>query len=141
MLAGLALFGCSRPAEPAAGGGASLVVSVSGIASAKGSIMVAVCDRAGFLKQCAYNQVEPAKAEAGGKVQLNFAQLAPGAYAVMVYHDENGNRRFDTAANGIPLEGYGFSRNASGHRGPPSFDDAMITIRLGANQAAIELVY
>lgn len=45
-----------------------------------------------------------------------------GTYAIAVYHDENGNRKFDRTLLGLPAEGYGFSRNPAGLIAPPSFD-------------------
>jgi uncharacterized protein (DUF2141 family) len=41
----------------------------------------------------------------------------------------------------MPLEGWGFSRNARGHYGPPAFDDARIEIKAGANDIALDMVY
>jgi uncharacterized protein (DUF2141 family) len=46
-----------------------------------------------------------------------FDGIPAGKYAVVVYHDENANGHFDQNAFGLPLEGYGFSRNAA-----PLFD-------------------
>ena len=39
-------------------------------------------------------------------------------------HDEDGDGQFDTGFLGIPNEGYGFSSDARGTMGPPSFDSA-----------------
>lgn len=73
--------------------------------------------------------------------ELNFAGVAPGTYAVMVFHDENNNGKLDQAANGMPLEGYGFSRNARGHWGPPNFEAARFDIKPGANGITLDMVY
>ena len=72
---------------------------------------------------------------------LKFPGVTPGSYAVMVYHDENMNGRLDKSANGMPQEGWGFSRNARGHYGPPTFDDARIDIKAGNNDVALDMVY
>ena len=50
-----------------------------------------------------------------------FKDLPAGKYAVVVYHDENGNGHFDQNAFGMPLEGYGFSKNAAPLFDAPSF--------------------
>ncbi len=47
-----------------------------------------------------------------------------GEYAVKVFHDANGNDNLDTNFFGIPTESYGFSNDARGMFGPPSFEDA-----------------
>lgn len=52
-----------------------------------------------------------------------------GTYALSVFHDENGNGELDTGMFGIPKEGYGFSNNASGMFGPPSFEDSSFEVK------------
>jgi uncharacterized protein (DUF2141 family) len=48
---------------------------------------------------------------------------------VAVHHDENGNRKMDANALGIPKEGYGASRNPKSRFGPPSFSDARMRLK------------
>lgn len=122
---------------PAPAGTATLHVNLTGVAGEKGMLMGAICNAESFLKQCQYFAEQPA----GATHELKFTGVAPGSYAVMVYHDENGNGKLDQAANGMPLEGYGFSRNARGHWGPPSFEDARFDIKPGANDIALDMVY
>ena len=43
---------------------------------------------------------------------------------VPLYNDENMNGKLDTNWLGIPTEGYGFSNDAKGMLGPPSFSAA-----------------
>jgi uncharacterized protein (DUF2141 family) len=43
---------------------------------------------------------------------------------VASYHDENDNGKLDTNAFGLPTEGYGFSNDAQGTLGPPSYTQA-----------------
>lgn len=47
--------------------------------------------------------------------------LPAGTYAVSLFQDENGNGKLDTADFGIPTEKYGFSKDAEGVMGPPSY--------------------
>ena len=61
-----------------------------------------------------------------GNVQTKFEGLPKGEYAVSVYHDANLNEELDTNMMGIPKESYGFSNNAKGFMGPPSFEDAKV---------------
>ena len=56
-----------------------------------------------------------------GIAELIFEGLKPGIYAISFYHDENGNGAFDKGFLGIPMEPYGFSNDARGLMGPPSF--------------------
>jgi uncharacterized protein (DUF2141 family) len=76
---------------------------------------------------------EKAFQKAAGQISRNnrrtatcvFRNVPAGRYAVAVGHDENGNRRMDRNAVGIPSEGWGTSRDAPARFGPPSFDDAV----------------
>lgn len=70
-----------------------------------------------------------------GRASVTFRDLLPGRYAVAVLHDENENAKMDFNFLGMPLEGYGFSNDASAPFGPPSFDAA--AFRLGARASAV----
>ena len=48
--------------------------------------------------------------------------------AIAAYHDANRNDRLDRNALGIPSERYGFTNNARGVTGPPTFEDAVVPI-------------
>lgn len=54
------------------------------------------------------------------KKTIQFTNLPPGKYAVVVYHDENENKKLDSNAFHIPEEGYGLSLNPKIF-GPPQF--------------------
>lgn len=136
-LAGAATAYAFGVRQPAATGTATVNVTLGGVAGQRGALMGAICNKNSFLKACQYFAVQPAIA---GNV-LKFPGVTPGSYAVMVYHDENLNGRLDKSANGMPQEGWGFSRNARGHYGPPTFDDARIDIEPGTNDIALDMVY
>ena len=44
------------------------------------------------------------------------------------FHDADSDGRLNTNLLGIPTEGFGFSNGAIGFMGPPSFDEAAVTI-------------
>ena len=58
------------------------------------------------------------------QVSVVIDSLAYGEYAVRVFHDENRNGKLDTNFLGIPSEDYGYSNDASGWFGPPSWEKA-----------------
>ena len=58
------------------------------------------------------------------QARCDFEDIAPGAYALAVIHDENMNGKLDTNWLGIPTEGYGFSNDAKPLLGAPSFSAA-----------------
>jgi uncharacterized protein (DUF2141 family) len=48
--------------------------------------------------------------------------------AIAAYHDANGNKELDKNSFGIPSERYGYSNNARGVTGPPTFEESVVTI-------------
>lgn len=74
-----------------------------------------------------------------GRAVAMFHDLTPGAYAVAVYHDANGNHEFDQGILGIPLEDFGFSSGARAFLGPPSFADAAFDVQLSGTRIEIPL--
>ncbi len=121
-------------------GGADLTVLIQGAQSDAGTVAVTLFDRAeGFPMDASKAQrVQWAKlTERQAKVL--FAELAPGTYAVAVFHDQNGNRKLDTNFLGIPSEPAAASRQAKGKMGPPKFADAAITLGQGPLSIVINL--
>ena len=103
---------------------ADLTITVKGVRSADGAIFLAVYD-----SDKSFMKVPQAKTtrriDAGkGDLKIVIHDLPAGKYAIAGYHDENGNGKLDTNALGIPEEGYGFSNDARGMLGPPTFSEA-----------------
>jgi uncharacterized protein (DUF2141 family) len=117
---------------------ADVTITVQGIRNDQGQIMVAVCDEKHFLGNDCHNA--RAKAQSGA-VAVTIADVAPGNYAIQVYHDENGNSRLDKNFIGIPTEATGFSRDAHGDMGPPKFADAEIPVSNDPISLDIKLNY
>jgi uncharacterized protein (DUF2141 family) len=69
-----------------------------------------------------------------------FADLPPGRYAVIAFHDENDDGRMNKRM-AVPTEGYGFSNNAQGFLKPPSFEAAAVAVADAPVAAKISLVY
>jgi uncharacterized protein (DUF2141 family) len=125
---GLLLSGFASPSDAADGG--SLTVVVNGVASRRGVINIGLYYGADGYSNMKHNQVYQGKQVNASEERLEiiFTGLETGEYGVSVYHDENGNGKLDTNVLGIPKEKYGFSNNASGLFGPPSFADAKIEV-------------
>lgn len=72
--------------------------------------------------------------------QAVFSGVPQGSYAVMAFHDENGNGKLDKNLVGMPKEGYGASNNPARKMRAPAFDEAKFPLK--AQQAIeIHLVY
>ncbi|MEM6294913.1 MAG: DUF2141 domain-containing protein [Myxococcota bacterium] len=61
----------------------------------------------------------------GGSTSLQFRGVQPGTYAVVVFHDENGNGKMDKNFVGFPKEGIGASNVKKGR---PSWSTAKFTV-------------
>lgn len=54
--------------------------------------------------------------------------LKKGVYAISLFVDSNDNKIIDKNLLGIPTEQYGFSNNATGFLGSPSYNDASFNL-------------
>lgn len=126
-----ALFAASAAAQAA-----ELTVVLHDVRAQTGLIKIALVDsQAGWDGQAAPVQATGAP-PSGGQATFVFKDLKPGAYAVLITHDENGNGQLDTNAMGMPLEGYGFSNNPRVMR-KPTWDEARFDVT--ATGAAIDI--
>jgi uncharacterized protein (DUF2141 family) len=133
---------------------ADLRVTAQGIRSLSGTVFVGLYDSASsFDRAIALSSKEgllndPARV-GGTALRANpyatasavFTGLRPGTYAVILFHDENENGRLDANFWGVPIEPYGFSNNAQGSLGPPSFEKAAFTLESEDKFIEINLIY
>jgi uncharacterized protein (DUF2141 family) len=119
---------------PAAPGETKVHVIVENVGSGDGVVNVAVCDTGLSEEGCPYKTSVPA---AQGFVETNFDNIPPGKYAVVGFHDVNGNDEFDKFL-GMPREPYALSSVAA-ETLVPSFDDAALSIHEGDNVVIIRL--
>lgn len=121
------------PAANAQQAPATLTIELTGLAP-QGTVMLQVFDsEAGYQSG---QGVAQARAEITGQTAtLTIPNLAPGQYAVRLFHDTNGNGRMDTNPFGIPTEPFAFSNNARGQFGPARWADAAFEVTAqGATQ-------
>jgi len=118
----------SAPASPAR---SIVTVRIQGLRDDRGTIFVALYDnRRAFAdkkRQRFGTTVRPRNRGAA----VVFNNVPPGKYAVAFFQDLNGNQKLDTNLFGVPKEGFGFSRDAMGKLGPPSFEAAALDIPAG----------
>ena len=103
---------------------AQLNITVSNIGESKGKILIAI-----YNSESAY--MHQPKAVRTIKVTIykktasySFRNLPKGYYAISLYQDLNSNSELDENFFGIPTEPYGFSNNARGTFGPPSYSES-----------------
>ena len=114
----------------AAGRAADLEVTLQGTHSADGRALVALHrnDPGKTFPNEAGAVAREARPAGTGKLLVVFPRLSPGEYAVAAFHDANDDGELNTNFAGMPQEGYGFSNDARGFMGPPSFAAAAVTI-------------
>lgn len=117
---------------------ATLNVALDGVKAGGGKLTVLLYERAeGFPKEARASQrfVLPQ-----GKNTLAIDGLKPGQYAVMAYHDEDGNGELNRLFGMIPQEGWGLSNNSK-VSGKPAFKDAAVTLAEPDSAITIHLNY
>ena len=70
----------------------------------------------------------------------DFAGIPPAKYAVVAYHDENNNGKFDQNAIGMPKEGYAFSNNVRPRFSAPSFSDCAFDFKGGDQTITLNMI-
>jgi len=115
-----------------------LQITVAGIGQQTGNVLVAL-----YASADAYSDGER---EDGLKLVANqslvsgtIAGLAPGIYAIKLFHDVNGDGKLDKNWAGIPSEPYGFSNDAPARFGPAKWEDAKFELNATAAEQTIHL--
>lgn len=127
-------------ALPAGGQGAvgDLTVVVTGLQSDAGSVRVALLDSESAFADDAPPHRSASVKPSTGSATVVFEGLEHGTYAVKLFHDLNENEKLDTNFIGLPKEPFGFSNNAMGRFGPPSYDDVKFTFDAPAATIEVE---
>ena len=126
-------------AAPAAWAG-DLTVTLTGVSSDPGTLYVDVWSSADTFRdeeQVTARKVAPATP---GEVQVQFPDLPPGTYALMAFHDADGDGEMDRFLGMIPTEGYALSNDPE-VSGPPAFDDSAFTVGEDATQISVTVRY
>jgi len=103
-----------------------LTLNVEGIKKAEGTIMLGLFDETTYNGDSAINGAN--LVVEGDSVTVTFDGLAPGEYAVRLYHDVNNDGEMNTNPFGKPTEPYAFSNDAKGRFGPAKWDAAKFAV-------------
>ena len=118
---------------------ADLEVAVQGSRGGDGAVKLMLFEREeGFRKEDRARQV--LVLPAAGTPTGVFRDLPPGRYALVAYHDENGDGRLNLRFGMFPKEGYGLS-NAPRLVGPPKFKDAAFDLAEPGARVVVRLGY
>lgn len=105
----------------------NLTVTISGLKSNTGAVLVGLYNSEGTFLKKAYKGVTSEIKSNGATV--TFLNIPKGEYAISGYHDKNKNGKLDTNFIGIPKEDYASSNNAKGVMGPPKYEDAKFDLK------------
>jgi len=120
---------------------ARIVVTIDGVHSAKGNVVVALYSKPDQFPDGDYSDQHTKVKADTAPITVVFDHLRPGLYAVGAYHDENGNDRFDTNFIGYPIEGYALSNGIRAIISRPRFADAAFLVPDGEKQVTLHIRY
>ncbi len=105
----------------------SLQVEITNVKVAKGKLMIAIYRPDEKFGGGTAAIAKVVHAQGAGTQTVSF-EIKPGAYALALYHDVNGNEELDKNFVGIPKEPYGFSKNFRPKFSAPSFKDCAFEV-------------
>lgn len=105
----------------------SVTLEISNVKSSSGELLIAVYD-----SETSYQDITQAiraiEVDARSPITRLEVTLPAIQLAIVVLHDQNGNKQCDLNFFGIPKEPFGFSNNARPVFSSPSFNDVKINI-------------
>jgi uncharacterized protein (DUF2141 family) len=121
-----------------------LLFGLKGLGQSKVSVQITnLRNNKGACRSCIFNSEASFKSStalqciqtsiADKQSSALFENLAPGTYAIFVFHDANNNNKMDKNFLGIPSEGYGASNNNLPFAAAPTFDGNKFTVTKGFN--------
>ena len=134
-LAAAALLAAATPALAG-----ELTVTLAGIAHDKGGIRVGLYDRAETFRKEDKAVAVLAGPATPGQASVVFADVPAGRYAVMAYHDEDGDGGLDRFMGMIPTEGYALSNDPE-VSGPPAFDQCAFEVPAEGRTLTVTVKY
>ncbi len=124
----------------AAGPAADIEVSIEKLRNRKGVLHLCLTREPVHFPDCRKDPRAVTRTVPATTGPVRFSGLAPGGYALAIFHDENRNKKLDVLI-GIPREGFGFSRNPVVRFGAPKFRQVRIDLRPGFTRETVRMQY
>jgi uncharacterized protein (DUF2141 family) len=124
---------------PVAADAATLVIKVDNIDPKGGILSLSLYDDATWLKDPDTPVASANVPAVAPETVVTIEDVKPGVYGVKTFQDANRNGKFDRNLIGLPLERYGFSRDAKPILSTPGFDRTKFTVTDGKNEITIHL--
>lgn len=123
-------WGAAQASTDGKPSGVSVVVEVREARNDQGNVYCALYDSPRGFPSEQQSAIQGVKTKvSGGQAVCTFKDVKPGAYAVSVLHDEDGDEKMATGWFGIPKEGVGASTDPKLRMGPPRFEDAKFEVK------------
>jgi uncharacterized protein (DUF2141 family) len=118
---------------------ADVTIKVNGVRAANGPLYVGLQTEDEFMKDDgSYGEI--VQSPTPGSVTVKLSGVAPGEYAVSVWHDIDGDGVFDVAESGMPLDGWAMIDGAS-LRGAPTFDEVSFKLEKSNVSLDLDMIY
>lgn len=137
-LAIAALLGWMAPVH-AQDGSATLVVHVHNVSPKGGTLRLGLYDQARYPDDDAAPVASADVRVEGGDHVITLNNIPPGTYAIQTFQDINNNDKMDVSWLGIPLEPFGFSRDAQPRLSKPRFAAVKFDLAPGLNVQSLHL--
>jgi uncharacterized protein (DUF2141 family) len=124
-----------------AAGQTSLAITVKGVHSSKGEVAITIYPGDSKLFLAPHAKLSRVRLPAAPVVHACMDIPHSGDYAIAIYHDENGDHKFNRTLIGMPAEGYGFSNDAPAVAGLPTYSAARFTAHEGVTPLTITMRY
>ncbi len=119
-----------------------LTVEVAGFNNQQGQVCVSIfANSQGFPHQRKNVVQRQCTKITSIPIAITFTDLKAGSYAVAVIHDVNGDGTLNRNDLGMPIEGYGFSRNPATRTKAPEFNDSAVLVAGPNTNVQIQLKY
>ena len=144
LLAGLAaaFFAVPAAAEDAAANAvpatATLTIHVENVGQG-GMVRLGLYDAVGYRDDKAKPIASADVSAVAGETVIVLHDVPPGTYAIETYQDVNSNDKMDMTWLGLPLEPYGFSRDAHPVLSKPSFSKVKFALAAGEQSQTLTL--
>ena len=126
-------------AGPAAA--SDLTVTVTDIRNDHGRVYATLFNGAGTWLVSDHSFQDQSAPAQPGNVVMTFHDVPPGHYAVVTFHDENGNTVMDFDVIGLPTEGFAFSNQVRPFLSAPSFERCAFDVGTDTAQISIKMIY
>ena len=117
---------------------ATLTIHVQNVAEG-GTVRLGLYDRAGYPDDNSKPVASADVKAVTGETVIVLHDVPPGVYAIETYQDVNDNDKMDTTWLGLPLEPYGFSRDARPVLSKPSFSKVKFALVAGEQSQTLHL--